>query len=70
VLASLTADKHALALAIAKVPENIRGYGHVKLANLASAKGRWRELLDRLHGRVAPSARTIPIVAGKPRERA
>jgi len=69
VLASLTADEHALAVAIAKVPENIRGYGHVKLANLASAKGRWRELLDRFHGRAVPGSKTIPIVAVEPHVR-
>jgi indolepyruvate ferredoxin oxidoreductase len=69
VLASLTADRHALAVAIAKVPENIRGYGHVKLANVASAKGRWRELLDRYHGRAAPGSRTIPIDREEPRAR-
>jgi indolepyruvate ferredoxin oxidoreductase len=69
VLASLTADKHALAVAIAKVPENIRGYGHVKLANLASAKGRWRELLHRFHGRAATSVKTINKVEAHSRER-
>jgi indolepyruvate ferredoxin oxidoreductase len=69
VLASLTADKHALAVAIAKEPENIRGYGHVKLANLASARGRWRDLLDRFHDRTAVSAKTIPIVAADSRAR-
>jgi hypothetical protein len=42
----------------------------VKLANLASAKGRWRELLDRFHGRAAPGARKIPIVIAEPREHA
>jgi indolepyruvate ferredoxin oxidoreductase len=70
VLASLTSDKHALAVAVAKVPENIRGYGHVKLANLASAKGRWQDLLDRFHGRAAADAKTIPIVAAEPRAHA
>jgi indolepyruvate ferredoxin oxidoreductase len=69
VLASLTADQHALAVSIAKVPETIRGYGHVKLANLASAKGRWRELLERYHGRTASSARTIPIATAQTRAR-
>jgi indolepyruvate ferredoxin oxidoreductase len=69
VLASLSADKHALAVAIAKVPENIRGYGHVKLANLATAKGRWRELLDRFHGRTAADEQPILIRAAKRRER-
>jgi len=63
VLASLSADKHALALAIAKVPESIRGYGHVKLANIGTARARWRDLLDRFHGRATADARTIPIVA-------
>jgi indolepyruvate ferredoxin oxidoreductase len=69
VLASLTQDKHALAVAIAKVPENIRGYGHVKLANLASAKARWRELLHRFHGWAATGSRTIPIVEAESRAR-
>jgi len=65
-LATLGADRHALAVAVARVPEGIRGYGHVKLANLASAKARQRELLDRFHGRsgsAAASDRTIPIAA-------
>jgi indolepyruvate ferredoxin oxidoreductase len=67
VLAGLSADKHALALAIARVPEGIRGYGHVKLANLASARARWREGLDRFHGREASAGagRTIPIVTAQ-----
>ncbi len=67
VLACLSADKHALAVTIARVPETIRGYGHVKLANLASAKARWQELLDRLQGRAALDARTIPIAVAQPR---
>jgi indolepyruvate ferredoxin oxidoreductase len=65
VLASLTADKHALAVSIAKVPENIRGYGHVKLASVASAKGRWRELQDRFHDKTMAASRTIPIVTAE-----
>jgi indolepyruvate ferredoxin oxidoreductase len=68
VLAGLSADKHALALAIARMPEGIRGYGHVKLANVASARARWRELLDRWHGH-APAQRTVPIVVQGARPR-
>jgi indolepyruvate ferredoxin oxidoreductase len=45
------------------VPESIRGYGHVKLANIGTARARWRDLLDRFHGRATADARTIPIVA-------
>jgi indolepyruvate ferredoxin oxidoreductase len=48
-LPTLDAGNHALAVAIARVPENIRGYGHVKLANLATANVRWRELRERWH---------------------
>jgi len=46
-LVGLTADKLAVVVAIAGVPAQIRGYGHVKLASLAIAKARERELLSR-----------------------
>ncbi len=49
-LARLNAGNRALAVAIASVPERIRGYGHVKLANVATARARWAELLDRWRG--------------------
>jgi indolepyruvate ferredoxin oxidoreductase len=55
-LPALNADNHALALAIASVPEGIRGFGHVKLANLATANARWRELRERWH---APSEAVV-----------
>jgi indolepyruvate ferredoxin oxidoreductase len=47
VLAGLTADNHALALEIASLPEQIRGYGHVKDRNLAAARTRWADLLGK-----------------------
>ncbi len=43
----LSADKLAVAVAIANVPAQIRGYGHVKLASLAIARARESELLNR-----------------------
>nr|HET7857556.1 indolepyruvate ferredoxin oxidoreductase family protein [Caldimonas sp.] len=46
-LAKLTAERHAVAVAIANVPGSIRGYGHVKLASLTIARARERELLSR-----------------------
>ncbi|HEY3633570.1 MAG TPA: indolepyruvate ferredoxin oxidoreductase family protein [Caldimonas sp.] len=46
-LAGLAPEKHALAVAIAQVPAQIRGYGHVKLASLAIARARESELLNR-----------------------
>jgi indolepyruvate ferredoxin oxidoreductase len=46
-LTGLAPEKHALAVAIAQVPAQIRGYGHVKLASLAIARARESELLNR-----------------------
>jgi indolepyruvate ferredoxin oxidoreductase len=51
ILPRLTPERHALAVAIARVPERIRGFGHVKLANLATGRAQWRELIDRWNGR-------------------
>ncbi len=47
-LPALTQDKLALAREIAAVPMTMRGYGHVKLANVALARAREAELLHRL----------------------
>jgi indolepyruvate ferredoxin oxidoreductase len=44
-LRSLTLGNHALAVEIARVPEFIRGYGHVKEAQLAAAKAKEAQLL-------------------------
>ncbi len=42
---SVTPENHALALELAKLPLQIRGYGHVKEKSLARAQARWAELL-------------------------
>ncbi|MFH7042570.1 indolepyruvate ferredoxin oxidoreductase family protein [Paucibacter sp. JuS9] len=57
----LTAEKLELALQLARLPEKIRGYGHVKLANLVTARAQWKDLLDRLHGRAAEAP--VAVVA-------
>jgi len=59
VLARLTADNHALAVEIARIPEKIKGYGHVKERNLVAARGQWQELMQQWRAPVAaaPSAR-------------
>src|SRR5262249_9052662 len=44
-LAGLTPANHALAVKIAAVPDDIRGYGHVKDAHLAKAKRKEADLL-------------------------
>ncbi|MBT9595758.1 MAG: indolepyruvate ferredoxin oxidoreductase family protein [Vitreoscilla sp.] len=46
-LAGLSNDKLALAVQIAKLPEDIRGYGHVKARHLAAVRGQWAELMAR-----------------------
>jgi len=42
---SLNAERHALALEIAAVPGQIKGFGHVKARNLAAARSRWQALM-------------------------
>jgi indolepyruvate ferredoxin oxidoreductase len=44
-LQSLTPQNHALAIKLAAIPDDIRGYGHIKDANLAKAKRKEAELL-------------------------
>ena len=60
----LGADTHAVAVAIANVPAQIRGYGHVKLASLAIARARESELLNRFDPERYPRP-TGPAVAGQ-----
>jgi indolepyruvate ferredoxin oxidoreductase len=40
----LNATNIETAIAIAHLPEQIRGYGHVKLARMAAAQVRWNAL--------------------------
>ncbi len=44
-LSRLNPENHALAVEIAKIPEHIRGYGHVKEAHYAKAKTQWDALM-------------------------
>ena len=44
-LAGLRADRLEQALELARLPEQIRGFGHVKERNLAQARERWQALL-------------------------
>jgi indolepyruvate ferredoxin oxidoreductase len=45
VLLSLNAANHAAAVEIARLPEQIRGYGHVKDRHLKAARAQWEALL-------------------------
>ena len=43
-LSQLTADNHALAVEMARIPEQIKGFGHVKARHLAAARQKWDAL--------------------------
>jgi len=49
-LSTLSADNLALVTELASLPEQIRGYGHVKLASIEKAKARWRVIEQALNG--------------------
>jgi indolepyruvate ferredoxin oxidoreductase len=44
VLARLNADTHAHAVTVARVPENIKGFGHVKERHVRAARALWASL--------------------------
>ena len=49
-LAALTCANHPAAVEIARIPELIKGYGHVKERNLKAARAKWTGLMDEFHG--------------------
>jgi indolepyruvate ferredoxin oxidoreductase len=58
IAAGLTPANHAAAVALAELPMTIRGFGHVKEANVAKAKASEAELLAAWRGAVA-----VPLAA-------
>jgi indolepyruvate ferredoxin oxidoreductase len=55
-LNGLTLDNHDLAVELARIPELIRGYGHVKEAHLVRAKAKEAELLTKWRNPTAEQA--------------
>ena len=55
-LAGLTADNHGIAVEIARIPDLIRGFGHVKEKNLKDAKAKEAQLLQAWRNPQAPRA--------------
>ena len=55
-LPALTPDNHAIAVALARLPEKIRGYGHVKEASLAAAALEQQKLLAAFTAPPSPHA--------------
>lgn len=46
IMATFAPGKHALALEIARIPEKIKGYGHVKERHLKAAREQWDGLMQ------------------------
>jgi len=46
---TLSAEKLDLAVQIASVPEQIRGFGHIKEAKVVQARAAWAQLISQLH---------------------
>jgi indolepyruvate ferredoxin oxidoreductase len=61
----LTAGNHALAVEIARVPDEIRGFGHVKEAAAAKAKAHERDLWAGWPEGRLPKAKTTLIAAAE-----
>ncbi|HVQ04250.1 MAG TPA: indolepyruvate ferredoxin oxidoreductase family protein, partial [Burkholderiaceae bacterium] len=63
-LRGLDAERLALATEIARIPEDIRGYGHVKARHLAAARPKWDQLMARWRGKepisTAPAPARVP----------
>jgi len=53
-MARLSADNHALATALAAIPEKIRGFGHVKARHLKAAKAEEAALLEQFRASPPP----------------
>jgi indolepyruvate ferredoxin oxidoreductase len=54
VLGKLTPDNHHVAVGLAAIPEKIRGFGHIKMRNLATAKAEEAALLEQFRAGPAP----------------
>ena len=46
VLRGLSADNYPVAVEIARIPELIKGYGHIKARHLAAARPQWTALMQ------------------------
>jgi len=54
ILAKLTPENHHLAVGLAAIPDKIRGFGHVKLRHLKTAKADESALLEQFRTSPAP----------------
>jgi indolepyruvate ferredoxin oxidoreductase len=54
ILQALSLENHAIAVALASMPEKIRGFGHVKARHLQAAKAEEQSLLQQFHSSPVP----------------
>jgi indolepyruvate ferredoxin oxidoreductase len=66
-LATLDPSRHTVAVQIARVPEQIRGYGHVKDRNVAAAKRREADLLAQFRAPATSGGAAARIAAAPER---
>jgi indolepyruvate ferredoxin oxidoreductase len=59
ILTRLSPEKHAIAVALASIPEKIRGFGHVKARHLIPAKAEEADLLAKFRGETP----AVPLAA-------
>jgi len=45
-IGSLAAGNHALAVEIARLPEQVKGFGHIKARHLAAVRPKWSALMQ------------------------
>lgn len=62
-LPALSKENADLALEIARLPQDIRGYGHVKARNLAATRPQWERLMAQWREEAAQPGRKQPSVA-------
>ncbi|QMV72044.1 indolepyruvate ferredoxin oxidoreductase family protein [Comamonas piscis] len=62
-LQGLSTERLALAVEIASIPEDIRGYGHVKERHLAAARSKWQQLMARWRAPANTTVGAAPVVA-------
>ena len=62
-LGKLAVDNHGVAVQLAGIPEDIRGYGHVKMRHLESARAKQAELLAKFRGQAPAQVIRMPVKA-------
>jgi indolepyruvate ferredoxin oxidoreductase len=62
-LARLDRDNHSVAVQLASLPDEIRGFGYIKEDNLGKARVRWSELLARFRGQHVAQVIRMPTKA-------